>query len=312
MNKKIAVQMDPIENLNLSGDSTFSILLEAQTRNYNIFFYTPKNLSMRKNILFAKGHYIKIHQKPVDSIIPGKQESVRLDEFDAILMRQDPPFDMSYITATHLLETIIKKTVIVNNPISVRNNPEKIFAHKYSKYMPPTLITRDMDEIIKFKNEYEDIIIKPLYGNGGDGIFYLKKNDKNLESLIEMFQSINKEQFIVQKYLPSVVAGDKRIILIDGKIAGAINRIPKKGEIRSNMHVGGTATKTIITKKEKEICEAMEADLKRLGLMFVGIDVIDGFLTEINVTSTTGIREIQRFDNINVASTLWDSIESYL
>jgi len=312
MNKKIAVQMDPIERLNLSGDSTFSILEEAQNRNYDIFFYTPENLSMRENVLYAKGHSIKIHQKPIDLIIPGDQKSVKLDEFDVILMRQDPPFDMSYITATHLLETLISKTLIVNNPISVRNNPEKIFAHKYSKYMPPTLITRDMDEIIKFKNEYRNVIIKPLYGNGGDRIFYLKENDQNLESLIEMFKSTNKEQFIVQKYLSSVTAGDKRIILVNGEIAGAINRIPKKGEIRSNMHVGGTATKTIITKKEKEICEAMKSDLKSLGLMFVGIDVIDGLLTEINVTSPTGIREIQKFDDINIASILWDSIESYL
>ena len=306
---KIIVQMDPIETLNLAGDSTFALLLEAQERGYELDIYTPNMLTLRDGLLTTEAQQIKVFDKP-DRLEKIKQtRSVILDKYDIILMRQDPPFDMGYITATHLLETIQHKTLILNNPFYVRNCPEKIFVNKYLDFMPPTLITRNVGEVIKFRNKHDQIIIKPLYGNGGANVFYSDETDRNFGSIIENFLEFSKEPFIIQKFIPKVKDGDKRIILIDGEIAGAINRLPQEGEIRSNMHVGGQAIKTEITKQDIKICDAISGDLKNFGLFFVGIDIIDNFITEINVTSPTGIREILELSGINVAKIFWDQAE---
>ena len=306
---KIIVQMDPIERLNLAGDSTFALLLEAQDRGYDIDIYTPNMLTLSDGLLSAEAQQIKVHLYPDRIEKLNKPKSVMLDEYDIIMMRQDPPFDMSYITATHLLETIQHKTLIINNPFYVRNCPEKIFVNKYTDFMPSTLITRNVSEIIKFRNKHDKIIIKPLYGNGGANVFYSDRADKNFGSIIENFLELSSEPFIVQQFIPKVNEGDKRIILIDGEIAGAINRLPQEGEIRSNMHVGGIAAKTQITKEDTKICNAISKDLKNFGLFFVGIDIIGNLITEINVTSPTGIREILQLSGVNVAETFWDQAE---
>ena len=306
---KIIVQMDPIETLNLAGDSTFALLLEAQERGYELDIYTPNMLTLRDGLLTTEAQQINVFDKPDRLEKINQTRSVMLDKYDIILMRQDPPFDMGYITATHLLETIQHKTLILNNPFYVRNCPEKIFVNKYLDFRPPTLITRNVDEVIKFRNKYDQIIIKPLYGNGGANVFYSDGTDRNFGSIIENFLEWSKEPFIIQKFIPKVKDGDKRIILIDGEIAGAINRLPQEGEIRSNMHVGGQAIKTEITKQDIKICDAISGDLKNFGLFFVGIDIIDNFITEINVTSPTGIREILELSGINVAKIFWDQAE---
>ena len=306
---KIIVQMDPIETLNLEGDSTFALLFEAQERGYELDIYTPNMLTLRDGLLTTEAQQIKVFDKPDRLEKINQTRSVMLGKYDIILMRQDPPFDMGYITATHLLETIQHKTLILNNPFYVRNCPEKIFVNKYLDFMPPTLITRNVGEVIKFRNKHDQIIIKPLYGNGGANVFYSDGNDRNFGSIIENFLEWSKEPFIIQKFIPKVKDGDKRIILIDGEIAGAINRIPQDGEIRSNMHVGGLAAKTEITKQDIKICDAISEDLKNFGLFFVGIDIIDNFITEINVTSPTGIREILELSGINVAKIFWDQAE---
>ena len=306
---KIIVQMDPIETLNLPGDSTFALLLEAQERGYELDIYTPNMLTLRDGLLTTEAQQIKVFDKPDRLEKINQTRSVMLDKYDIILMRQDPPFDMGYITATHLLETIQHKTLILNNPFYVRNCPEKIFVNKYLDFMPPTLITRNVGEVIKFRNKHDQIIIKPLYGNGGANVFYSDGNDRNFGSIIENFLEWSKEPFIIQKFIPKVKDGDKRIILIDGEIAGAINRLPQEGEIRSNMHVGGLAIKTEITKQDIKICDAISEDLKNFGLFFVGIDIIDNFITEINVTSPTGIREILELSGINVAKIFWNQAE---
>ena len=306
---KIIVQMDPIERLNLAGDSTFALLLEAQGRGYNIDIYTPDMLTLNDGLLSAVAQQIKAHHSPDRIEELNHPRSVLLDEYDIVLMRQDPPFDMSYITATHLLETIQDKTLILNNPFYVRNCPEKIFVNKYMKFMPHTLITRNINEIIKFRDEYKKIIIKPLYGNGGANVFYSDGTDRNFGSIIENFLGLNNEPFIIQQFIPKVKEGDKRIILIDGEIAGAINRLPQDGEIRSNMHVGGLPAKTEITEGDAKICNAISQDLKDFGLFFAGIDIIDNLITEINVTSPTGIREILQLSGIDVAKIFWDKAE---
>ena len=306
---KIIVQMDPIETLNFAGDSTFALLLEAQERGYELDMYTPNMLTLCDGLLTTEAQQIKVFHKPDRLEKISQTRSVMLDKYDIILMRQDPPFDMGYITATHLLETIQHKTLILNNPFNVRNCPEKIFVNKYLDFMPPTLITRDVGEVIKFRNKHDQIIIKPLYGNGGANIFYSNGTDRNFGSIIENFLEWSKEPFIIQKFIPKVKDGDKRIILIDGEIAGAINRLPQEGEIRSNMHVGGLAVKTEITKQDIKICHAISEDLKNFGLFFVGIDIIDNFITEINVTSPTGIREILELSGINVAKIFWNQAE---
>ena len=306
---KIIVQMDPIERLNLAGDSTFALLLEAQERGYDIDIYTPDMLTLNDGILSTKAQQIKAYHSPDRIEELNHPRSVLLDEYDIVLMRQDPPFDMSYITATHLLETIQDKTLILNNPFYVRNCPEKIFVNKYMKYMPHTLITRNINEIIKFRDKHKKIIIKPLYGNGGANVFYSDGADRNFGSIIENFLELNNEPFIIQQFIPKVKEGDKRIILIDGEIAGAINRLPQDGEIRSNMHVGGLPAKTEITEGDAKICNAISQDLKDFGLFFAGIDIIDNLITEINVTSPTGIREILQLSGIDVAKIFWDQAE---
>jgi len=309
---KIIVQMDPIEKLNLEGDSTFALLFEAQTKGYEIDFYTPDMLTLEDGILFAEAYQINLKNNPSEIIKSSGARNVQLDKYDVVLMRQDPPFDMNYITATHLLETVQEKVLVLNNPFYVRNCPEKIFVNKFKNFMPPTMITRNISEINKFRDKYDEIIIKPLYGNGGASIFYSNKSDRNFSAIIENFMNISNEPFIIQKFIPNVSQGDKRIILINGQIAGAINRLPQNGEIRSNMHVGGQAVKTDITPNEKKICDALSADLINYGLFFVGIDVIDNFITEINVTSPTGIREIQRLTGQNIAEHFWHEAEKLL
>ena len=313
MSLNVALQMDPIEKIDINGDSTFSMGLEAQKRGYKLYHYLVGDMS------FLNGK-VKAYARPLTLSLDLEnyykvEETQCIDlgsDIDVILMRQDPPFHMGYITATHILEHVHPKTLVVNDPASVRNAPEKIFLTRFPDLMPPTLITSNNDDVRSFRQEHGDIIIKPLYGNGGAGVFRITKDDQNLSSLIEMFQEFYPEPFIVQKYLPDVRKGDKRIILVDGKPVGAINRVPGKGEVRSNMHVGGKALKTIINKREYEICEAIGPVLKEQGQIFVGIDVIGDYLTEINVTSPTGIQEIKRFDGTDIAALIWDAVEAKL
>ena len=309
MRLSVAVQMDPIQSINIKGDSTFAMMLEAQARGHSLFYYHTNTLALRDGQLFATGHEVRVKDEPGNFYELGARQRVDLATMDTVLMRQDPPFDMSYITATHLLETIHPKTLVVNDPAEVRNAPEKLFVTRFAEFMPPTLITRDAEELAAFRAEHGDIILKPLYGNGGAGVFRQKEGDENFSSLLELFTQMFKEPFIAQAYLPEVRAGDKRIILIDGEVAGAINRVPAHGENRSNMHVGGTPTPTTLTNREREICAAIAPELKKRGLIFTGIDVIGGYMTEINVTSPTGIREVKRFGGEDIAKRIWDVVE---
>ncbi len=309
MSLKIAVQMDPIEAVDISGDSTFAMMLEAQSRGHSLFYYLTDDLSFQDGKLTARGQDLEVRDKVGDHFSCGEVYEQDLAEMDVVLMRQDPPFDMSYITATHLLERIHPDTLVVNDPQSVRDAPEKIFVTDFLEFMPPTLITRDELKIRKFKHEHKDIIVKPLYGNGGRGVFRLHEGDENLASIVELFNGMMPEPMIAQKYLEQVRAGDKRIILIDGEVAGALNRVPAEGESRSNMHVGGRPEEIGLTKRDLEICAAMGPTLRERGLIFVGIDVIGDYLTEINVTSPTGICEIKRFGGPDIAALIWDAIE---
>ncbi len=309
MSLKIAVQMDPIEAVDISGDSTFAMMLEAQSRGHSLFYYLTENLSFQDGKLSARGCDLKVRDTVGDHYSLSEIYECDLAEVDVVLMRQDPPFDMSYISATHLLERIHPETLVVNDPRSVRDAPEKIFVTDFLEFMPPTLITRDEHKIRAFKDEHKDIIVKPLYGNGGQGVFRLGRDDENLASIVELFNGMMPEPMIAQKYLSEVRAGDKRIILIDGEVAGAINRIPAKGETRSNMHVGGRPEEVGLTARDLEICAAMAPILRERGLIFVGIDVIGDYLTEINVTSPTGICEIKRFGGPDIAALIWDAIE---
>ncbi len=310
MSLTIAVQMDPIHAIDITGDSTFAIMLEAQTRGHKLFVYVPNDLTYRDGRVTARCFAAEIRDVEGDHVTLGEEEIVDLAHVDVVLMRQDPPFDMGYITATHLLEHIHPKTLVVNDPAEVRNAPEKLFVTRFEGVLPPTLISRDRYEIEAFRDEFKDIIVKPLFGNGGAGVFHIKPGDENLNSLLEMFEGTYPEPFIVQKYLPEVRNGDKRIILVDGRPVGAINRVPAEGEARSNMHVGGQAMKSDLTPREQEICDIIGPELAKRGLLFVGIDVIGDYLTEINVTSPTGIREMERFDGTNVAAIIWDAIEA--
>ncbi len=306
---KIALQMDPLEKLNLKGDTTFILGFEAIKRGFEVFFYTPSDLIYKNSSVYANARILDLGFKDGKEIFSySNKKVIKLSSFDVILVRQDPPFDMSYITATHILEKISSKTLILNNPYHVRNAPEKIFVTEFSEFMPKTLISRDPGEIIKFKKKNRNIIIKPLYGNGGEGVFYIKEGDSNFNVILESFLNSNKEQFIVQSYIPEVKKGDKRIILIDGEVVGAINRIPAKNENRSNMHVGGKPIKTSLSKNDKLICETISPHLIAKGLFFVGIDVIGNYLTEINVTSPTGIREINRLNKTNIEKIFWDRV----
>ena len=309
---KIAFQMDPIESVDISADSTFRLAEEAQKRGNDLYVYTPNDLTFNRSRITAKVRSISLKRIIGDHVSFGAIEIVDLTEFDVIWLRQDPPFDMGYITNTHLLDLIARETLIVNNSFWVRNLPEKLLVLEFPDLIPDTVISRDLEEIKEFKREFKDIIIKPLYGNGGAGIFRLKEDDKNLTSLHELFSNMSSEPLIAQAFLPDVKNGDKRIILVDGSPVGAINRVPKAGEIRSNMHVGGKAEPAKLSQRDKEICSEIGPTLKSKGQVFVGIDVIGEYLTEINVTSPTGIQELERFDNVNIAEMIWHSVEKKL
>ncbi|MBY5832423.1 glutathione synthase [Rhizobium ruizarguesonis] len=305
----VAVQMDHVADINIAGDSTFAMSLEAQARGYRLFHYTPDRLSFRDNRLYASVEPMVLRDLKGDHYELGAPERVDLATMDVVLLRQDPPFDMAYITSTHLLERIHPKTLVVNDPAWVRNSPEKIFVTEFSDLMPKTLITKDAAEIRRFRDEMGDIILKPLYGNGGAGVFHSTRDDRNLSSLLEMFGQLFREPFIAQQYLPDVRKGDKRIILVDGEFAGAINRVPAEHDSRSNMHVGGRAEATELTAREQEICARIGPALRERGFLLVGIDVIGDYMTEINVTSPTGIREVKKFGGADIAALLWDAIE---
>ncbi|WP_353213023.1 glutathione synthase [Rhodovarius sp.] len=311
MSLRVAVQMDPMESINIDGDSSFALMLEAQARGHKLWHYHVRHLSMKAGEVTAWAHPVTVKRERGAHYEFGPPVPLDLArDIDVVLMRQDPPFDMAYITATHILEHIHPKTLVVNDPASVRNAPEKLFVLKFPELMPETLVTSDTREIIRFRQEHGDIIVKPLFGNGGAGVFHLKPNDSNLNSLIEMFTERSREPLMVQKYLPAVRQGDKRVILIDGVALGGINRVPAEGEARSNMHVGGTPVKTVLTERELEICAKIGPELKARGMIFVGIDVIGGYLTEINVTSPTGLQELARFDGIHLERNIWDAIEA--
>jgi glutathione synthase len=306
---KIAFQMDPIEDVDINADSTFRLAEEAQNRGHDLYVYTPNDLTFNRGKITAKVRSISLKRKIGDHVNFGAVELLALSEFDVIWLRQDPPFDMGYITNTHLLDLIGQKTLIVNNPFWVRNLPEKLLVLEFPDLIPETVISRDLEEIKRFKNEFKDIIIKPLYGNGGAGIFRLREDDKNLTSLHELFSNMSSEPLIAQAFLPDVKKGDKRIILVDGEPVGAINRVPKAGETRSNMHVGGKAEPAKLSQRDREICRSIGPILKNKGQVFVGIDVIGDYLTEINVTSPTGIQELERFDKVNIAEMIWHAVE---
>jgi glutathione synthase len=309
---KVAFQMDPIERIDIRGDSTFALLLEAQWRGHDVFYYTPGNLSLRDGKLIAEGHSITVEDRPGNHYRLAHPRSVDLAEFDVVHLRQDPPFDMAYITTTHLLERLKPNTLMVNDPASVRNSPEKVFVLDFLDLMPPTLVTRSPEQIRAFRDKHKDIVVKPLYGNGGAAIFRLQPGDTNLNSLIELMGMTFREPIMVQRYVPAVRKGDKRIILVDGVFAGAINRVPAEGEARSNMHVGGRPEPIDPTGRDLEICAAIGPELRARGLIFTGIDVIGDYLTEINVTSPTGIQEIDRFDGACLEGAVWDAIERRL
>ena len=305
--------MDPMESIDIAGDSSFALALEAQERGHKLFHYEPKNLSLSQLKPVAKLRSLTVQNITGNHFYLGEQRVADLKtDIDVILMRQDPPFDMSYITATHILEHVHPHTLVINNPTNVRNTPEKLFVTHFENVMPPTLITSDEEEIFSFRKEFKDIIVKPLFGNGGAGVFHIKPDDENLSSLIELHKTFYREPLMIQEYVPAVRQGDKRIILIDGKPVGAVNRVPAKGEARSNMHVGGKPMKCELTGRDREICEIIGPSLKEKGLLFVGIDVIGNYLTEINVTSPTGIQELSRFEDTNIASLIWDAIEKKL
>jgi glutathione synthase len=306
---KIAFQMDPIGPIDINADSTFRLAEEAQARGHELFYYTPENLSYVEGRVVARGWPLRVQRVEGDHFELGDEETVDLSNFDVVWLRQDPPFDMFYITTTHLLQRLTPETLVVNDPFWVRNFPEKLLILDFPELMPPTAIARDLDIIRAFKATHGDVILKPLYGNGGAGVFHLPEADRNLSALHEMFTGFSREPLIVQKFLPEIKNGDKRVILVDGEPVGAINRIPGKGETRSNMHVGGRPEKVALSDRDREICDVIGPLLREKGQVFVGIDVIGDYLTEINVTSPTGIQELERFDGVNVAAKIWDAIE---
>jgi glutathione synthase len=305
----VAIQMDPIEKIDISGDSTFALALEAQSRGHSLLYYGPRDLTFRDGLVTARARPLEVRNVRGDHFSLGDAAVHDLADADVVLMRQDPPFDMAYITATHILQRIHPRTLVVNDPFHVRNAPEKLFVTEFRDLMPPTLITSDRAEIRRFRAEHKDIILKPLYGNGGAGVFRVREGDENLGAMLEMFTAFYREPVIVQRYVPEVRKGDKRILLVDGEFAGAINRVPAEGEARSNMHVGGRPEATELTARETAICAAIGPELKSRGLIFAGIDVIGDYLTEINVTSPTGIWEVKRFGGPDAAVMVWDAIE---
>ncbi|RZF64418.1 glutathione synthase [Sphingomonas populi] len=312
MSLTVAVQMDPLDQINIGGDSSFALMLSAQARGHKLFHYAAEALNYSDGRVWALAHPVTVQRVPGNHFSFGDPVQLDLgDDADVVLMRQDPPFDLGYITATHLLERIADKTLVVNDPASVRNAPEKVFVLDYAHFMPPTLVTRSLDEARAFLAKHGEIVIKPLHGNGGKAIFKVGSDGANLSALIEVFNTAWREPHMVQAFLPDVAQGDKRIVLVDGVVAGAINRLPGEGEIRSNLAVGGSAVKTVLTPEEEAICAELGPELKRRGLLFVGIDVIGGkWLTEINVTSPTGIVAIEKFDGTDVAGLIWDAIEA--
>ena len=308
----VAIQMDPIERIDISGDSTFALALEAQARGHSLLYYGPRDLSLRDDSVTAVVRPLHVRNEKNNHFTLGSPAVWNLAEAEVVLMRQDPPFDMAYITATHLLERIAGKCMVVNDPFHVRNAPEKLFVMHFKEFMPPTLVTSDREEIRRFRAEFGDIVLKPLYGNGGAGVFRVKPEDENLTALLEVFTRLYREPIVVQRYVPEVREGDKRIILVDGNYAGAINRVPASGEARSNLHVGGRPEATTLSDREHQICEALGPRLRERNLLFAGIDVIGGYLTEVNVTSPTGIQEVKRFGGPDVARIIWDAIERRL
>ena len=309
MSLRVAIQMDPIESVDIDADSTFALALEAVSRGHGLLHYLPNALSLVEGKVIASARSLEVRREHGNHFTLGALAPIDLTTVDVVLMRQDPPFDMAYITATHLLERIHPKTLVVNDPAHVRNAPEKLFVTHFEGVMPPTLITTERDQVLAFRDRHRDIIVKPLYGNGGAGVFHIEPGDENLNALLELFTEMFREPIVVQRYLPEVRAGDKRIILVDGEAVGAINRVPPEGEARSNLHVGGRAEQATLTAREQEICATIGPALKQRGLIFTGIDVIGDYLTEINVTSPTGIQEIARFDGTNPAALIWDAIE---
>ncbi|MEA2921713.1 MAG: glutathione synthase [Bradyrhizobium sp.] len=309
MKLNVAVQMDPIARINIRGDSTFALLLEAQKRGHGLSYYTPDQLSLKGEEVIAPAQALSVRDEAGDHFTLGEPKRENLAQYDVILLRQDPPFDLAYITSTHLLERLHPKTLVVNNPASVRNAPEKIFVMDFPQLMPPTLISRDLDEINAFRDEHGAVVMKPLHGHGGAAVFRVMPQDMNFGSLFDMFSVTFREPWVIQRFLPEVKHGDKRIILVDGEFAGAVNRVPAPDDLRSNMVRGGAAQATELSKREQEICATLGPALRERGLLFVGIDVIDGYLTEINVTSPTGIRAIARLDGPDIAAMIWDVIE---
>jgi glutathione synthase len=310
MSLKIAVQMDPIQRINIKGDSTFALLLEAQKRGHQLSYYTPDRLALLDGKVLASVESLSVRDVAGDHFTLSKPRRVELTEFDVVLLRQDPPFDLAYVTTTHMLERIQAKTLVINDPASVRNAPEKVFVTEFPDLMPATLISRDLEEIKAFRKKHGDIVMKPLYGHGGGAVFRITPEDLNFGSLYDMFANTFREQWVVQKFLPEIKQGDKRIILVDGEYAGAVNRIPASDDLRSNMVRGGAPAATELTKREAEICKKLGPALRERGLLFVGIDVIDGYLTEINVTSPTGIRAIKNLGGADIAALIWDKIEA--
>ncbi|MFY9838944.1 MAG: glutathione synthase [Xanthobacteraceae bacterium] len=310
MRLNVAVQMDPIERINIRGDSTFALLLEAQARGHTLSYYTPDRLAMRDGKVSASVRPVTVRDKSGDHFTLGDARHADLSSFDVVLLRQDPPFDLAYITSTHMLERLQPKTLVVNDPAQVRNAPEKVFVTEFPDLMPPTLVTRDLDAIKAFRAEHGDIVMKPLYGKGGEAVFRLTRDDLNFGSLYDFFAATFREAWVIQKYLPAVKEGDKRIILVDGEFAGAVNRVPAADDLRSNMVRGGVPKATDLTAREREICTRLGPALRERQLLFVGIDVIGDFLTEINVTSPTGIRAVKNFGGADIAALIWDKIEA--
>ena len=306
----VAVQMDAIERIQIAGDSTFALLLEAQARGHKLSYYTPDRLSMLDGMVVAPVQPLSVRDKKGDHFALGEAKRVELSGFDVVLLRQDPPFDLAYITTTHILERVHPKTLVVNDPAAVRNAPEKMLVNEFTELMPPTLLSRDLEEIKSFRARHGDIVMKPLYGKGGEAVFLLRKDDLNFGSLYDLFAVTFREQWVIQKFLPEVKQGDKRILLVDGEFAGAVNRVPAQGDLRSNMVRGGTPKATDLSAREQEICKRLAPVLRERGLLFVGIDVIDGFLTEINVTSPTGIRAVKNVGGPDAAAMIWDKIEA--
>jgi glutathione synthase len=309
MKLNVAVQMDPIARINIKGDSTFALLLEAQKRGHGLSYYTPDKLSMVGEEIVAPVQLLTVRDEPGDHFTLGEPRREALNGFDVVLLRQDPPFDLAYITSTHLLERIHPKTLVVNDPASVRNAPEKLFVMNFPQLMPPTLISRDLDEINAFRDKHGAVVMKPLHGHGGAAVFRVMPQDMNFGSLFDMFSVTFKEAWVIQQFIPEVKLGDKRIILVNGEFAGAVNRVPATDDLRSNMVRGGAAKETELTPREREICATVGPALRERGLLFVGIDVINGNLTEINVTSPTGIRAIARLGGPDVAAKVWGVIE---